>query len=115
VGGIVLWRLCGPGILEERRVPLVGVAANEAVKVFEPKPGGPEVKGASLAALPVRDIVVLAVPGGVVAVLPQHLADAAAALGHQGIVAGIAGAHLHDYPGGAGMMVPPGDQGRPGG
>ena len=65
--------------------------------------------------MPVGDVVVLAIPGRVVAVLPEHFRERPAALGHQGVVARKAGGALHDEAGRAGMMVAPGEQPRPSG
>src|SRR5215813_5566675 len=62
----LLFGFQGPGILVDRRMPLVGIAAEEAVKVFEAEPRRPEIKRASLAGVPVWDIVVLTVPGSIV-------------------------------------------------
>ena len=50
-------------------IPLAGVATDETVKILEAQPRRPQVKRPGLAAVPVRDVVVLAIPGGVVAVL----------------------------------------------
>ena len=96
----VVRRLDGLGALEERRRPLARVAADEAVEVFEAQPGRPQIERPGLAGLPVGHVVVLAEPGGVVAVLLEHLGERPGALRHQRVVAGEAGAELHDDAGG---------------
>jgi hypothetical protein len=54
--------------------------------------------------------VVLPIPRGIVSVLLEHLGKASDALRHQQVVAGIAGAKLHDNAGVRRVMVAPGDQ-----
>src|SRR5262249_57287752 len=93
------------GALEEGGVPLVGVAADEAVEVLEAQPGRPEVERPVLAGVPVGDVVVLSIPRRVVAVAPQHLGHRAAAFGHERVVAGVTRPELHDGAGGATVMV----------
>ena len=66
-----------------RRRPLVRIAAYEAVEVLEAEPGGPQVERPGLAGVPVGNVVVLAVPGRVLAVLLEHLGERPAALRHQ--------------------------------
>jgi hypothetical protein len=105
-------RLDGLGAFEEGRGPVVGVGADEPVEVLEAKLGGPEVVGPGLAGVPVGNVVVLAVPGGVVAVLLEHFGEGAGALRHERVIAGIAGAHLHDDAGGGGVVVAPREQRR---
>ena len=87
--------------------PLAGVAADEAVEVLEAKAGRPQVERARLTGVPVGDVVILAVPSGVVAVLLQHLGERAATLRHERVVAGKAGARFHDAAGRVGMVVAP--------
>ena len=98
-------RLDRLGALGDRRRPLTRVAADEAIEVLEAETRGPQIERSRLAALPVRDVVVLAVPRGVEAVLLQDLGEGPARLRHQRVVAREAGAGLHDDAGGAGVVV----------
>ena len=66
----VVRRLDGLDALDDGRRPLAGVAADESVEVLEAQPGRPQVERSGLAAVPVGHVVILAVPGRVVAVLP---------------------------------------------
>ena len=70
---LVVRRFDGFNVLEQRRSPLAGVAAEETVEVLEAKPAWPQIKRPGLTAVPVWDIVVLAIPSSVVAVLLEHL------------------------------------------
>ncbi len=96
----------------EDRVPVVHVAGVETVEVVEPKPVGPAVERARGAGLPSGGIVVLADPGGHVAVLAQDLADGAAAPGQDAGIAVVAGGGLGDPGERRRMVIAPGDQGR---
>jgi len=58
-------------VAEEVRLPLVGIAAIEAIKIFEAHAVRPPVEGAALARLEGRRVVVLAEPGRTVAVVAQ--------------------------------------------
>ena len=62
-------------VLGERRVPVVGLAADEAVVAVEPAGERPVAAGGAHRPLVERHVVVLADPVGVVAVLAEHLAD----------------------------------------
>jgi hypothetical protein len=57
------------GVAEQVRLPLVGIAADEAVEVLEAHADGPLVEGPDLAGGEGRHVVVLAEPGGGVAVV----------------------------------------------
>ena len=63
-----------------------------------------------MTAVPVRDVVILAIPGGVIAVLFEHFGERPVALGHQRVVARKARGKFHDHAGGVGMVVAPGKQ-----
>ena len=78
-------------VLEQDRVPVVHVAGVEAVEVVEPEAVGPAVERPGGARLPGGRVVVLADPGGHVAVLAEHLADRAAASRQDAGVAVVAG------------------------
>lgn len=95
-------------------VPLIGIATDEAEEVLEAEAGRPEIEGASLAGLPIGDVVVLAEPGGVPTILFEDLADGAAAFRHERVVAGIAGAHLGDNTSAGCVVVSPADERRAG-
>ena len=69
-------------------MPLVAVAAEEAVEVVEAQPGRPQIERTCLARHPVWNVVHLAEPGRVVAVAFRTAPDGAGALGHQRVVAG---------------------------
>src|SRR5262249_17014973 len=77
--------------------PLVRVAADEAVEVFEAHADGPQVEGPRLAGLEGRRVVVLAEPRGGVAVVAQDAADRGLVLGDDAVVAGKAGGLLRDH------------------
>ncbi len=62
-------------VLDERRVPVVGLAADEAVVAVEAAGQRPVALARTHGPLVDRHVVVLADPEGVVAVLAQHLAD----------------------------------------
>src|SRR5207248_1708403 len=102
-------------VLEKGRRPLAGVAADEAVEILKAESGWPQVERPGLAAVPVGHVVVLAVPGCVVAVLPEHLGKRAAALGHERVIPRKTGASLHDESRRGRMVVTPGKQRRAGG
>jgi hypothetical protein len=100
------------GVLDQvARLPLVGVAAHEAVEIFKAHAGRPLIERAGLAGLIFGGVVVLAEPGGVVAVVLQDPADRGLVLGDDAVVAGIAGGLLGDHAVADRMMVAAGDQG----
>ena len=84
---------------------MTGVATNKAIKVFKTQSGRPQIEWPGLTAVPVWNVVILAIPGGVVAVLPEHLGERAIALGHERVVAGETGSEFHDHTRGIGMVV----------
>ncbi len=100
-------------VLDERRRPLVGIAADEAVEVLEPESGRPQVVRTGLTAVPIGNVVILAVPRGVPAVLLEHLGKRAGAFRHERVVAREAAAELHDDAGSCRMVIAPGEQRRP--
>src|SRR5262245_35375443 len=77
------------GVLEQRRVPLVRVAAKEAVEVLEAQAPGPLVEGPRRALHPLRHQVVLAEPRRVVAVVHERVANGSCSLGNDRGVARI--------------------------
>src|SRR6516165_4071340 len=91
-------------------MPLIAVAAEESVEMLEAETGGPQVEWTCLTRHPVRHIVHLAEPCGVVAVLSENSRHRTGALGHQRIIARIAGRELGDVSAGNRMVVPSGNQ-----
>ena len=76
--GIALKRVDGRRVAEQVRLPLAGVAADEAVEIIEAHADRPLVERPGLARLVKGRVVVLAEPRGRVAVLLQDRADRAA-------------------------------------
>ena len=97
--------------LKDGGCPLTGITADEPIEVFESQACGPKVKRTGLTVLPVRHIVVLAVPRRAVAILPKHLRERADTLRHEGVVAGEACASLHDDSGIRRVMIAARQQG----
>ena len=97
---------------EVRRLPLVGVAAHEAVEVLEAHADRPLVERPGRGRLEGRRVVVLAEPRGAVAVVPQDRADRGLVLGDDAVVAGIARRLLGDHAEADRVVVAPGDQRR---
>ena len=97
-------------ILVQRRLPLIHVAAHEAVEVVEAQPARPAIERPDLARLPVGRVVVLAEPRGGVAVLPQHLGDRADVLADDAGVAVVAGGGLGDHAVAGRVVIASGEQ-----
>ena len=93
-------------------LPLVRVAAHEAVEVLEAHPGGPLVEGADGRGLEGRRVVVLAEPGGPVAVVLQDLAERRLVPGDEAVVARESGGLLGDDAEPGRVVVAPGDERR---
>ena len=106
--GIDVRRVAG----EVRRLPLVGVAAHEAVEVLEAHADRPLVERPVRAGLEGRRVVVLAEPRRAVAVVLQDPADRRLVLGDDAVVARVAGRLLGDHAEADRVMVAPGDQRR---
>ena len=92
------------------RLPLVRVAAHEAVEVLEAHADRPLVERADRAGLERRRVVVLAEPGGAVAVVPQYLADRGFVLGDEAVVPRVAGRLFGDDAVADRVVVAAGDQ-----
>ena len=75
----VVRRLDGLRALKQGWIPQARVTADETVEVFKAESGRPEVIRPGLAGAPVGDVMVLAILGGVVAVLLQDFAERPAA------------------------------------
>ena len=101
------------GVAEQVRLPLAGVAADEAVEILEAHAGRPLVERPGLARSPGRRVVVLAEPGGAIAVLQQDAADGGVVLADDAVVAGEARRRLGNHAEADRMVVAPGDQRRP--
>ena len=99
-------------VLVKRRLPLVHVAAHEAVEVVKPEPARPAVERPDLARLPVRRVVVLAEPRRGVAVLAQHLGDGADVLADDARVAVVAGRRFGDHAVAGRVVIAPREQRR---
>jgi len=91
-------------------MPLVAVAADEAVEVLEAETARPEIEWPGAARHPVRHVVHLPEPRGVVSVLSKHLAHRAGALRHEGVVTGVARRHLRDDTARVGVVIASCDQ-----
>ena len=99
-------------VLVKGRFPLIGIPPDESVEVLETQTGGPKVERPGLTGVPVRHIVVLAVPGRVVAILLQDFGKRPAALRHQGVVAWETGSQFHDDARRGRMVVAAGQERR---
>src|SRR5271157_39287 len=86
-------------------MPLVGVAADEAVEVLEAQAARPQIEWTRLARHPVRHIVHFAEPGSVIAVSPEDLRNRTRAPGYQRVVARITRGHLSDHAACVGVVV----------
>ena len=98
------------GVAEQVRLPLVRIAADEAVEVLEAHAGRPLVERPDLAGGEGRRVVVLAEPRGGVAVVEQDAADGGLVLGDDAVVAGEARGLLGDHAEAGRVMVAPGDE-----
>ena len=117
IGGEVVTGLADPRINRARVAveigrPLVGLAAEEAIKVLEAQSDRPLVEGPGRAVLVGRNVVVLAEPGCRVAVVAKNPADRGVLRTDDGIVARIAGRQFADHAIADLVMVAPGDQRR---
>src|SRR5208282_6459916 len=99
-------------ILIDGRVPLVHVAANEAVKVVEAHSDRPLIFGASLAGLPQRHVMVLAEPRSCVVVGLQDTPDGCAIFADRSVVSGESARHFGHLFEADGTSVTPRDQRR---
>src|SRR5215469_7271004 len=91
-------------------MPIVCIAAQEAVEVLKAQPAGPLVEWPGGALLPVGDQVMLAKPRRVVAVAQKNIADGACALGNDRVIARIASGKLGDIPVANTVMIAAGQQ-----
>src|SRR5271166_2722836 len=93
------------GVAEQVRLPLAGVAADEAVEVLEAHSSRPLVEGAGLARNPVRRVVVLAEPQGTVPIVQQDPSNGGAILANDAVVTGEACRLLSNHAKPHRMMV----------
>ena len=100
------WR----GVAEQVRLPLAGVAADEAVEILEAHADGPLVERPDLAGLKGRRVVVLAEPRGGVAVVQEDAADGGLVFRDDAVVAGKTGGLFGDHAEAGRVMVAAGDQ-----
>ena len=111
-----LRRLDGGRAVVDRRVVLVGLAADEPVEVLEAAAcAGPGVERAQRAGLPDRDLVALAELGGRIAVEAERQRQRRAVVGAQGVIAGRGRGQLGDDAHADGVVVPAREQGGAGG
>ncbi len=99
--------------LVDRRVVLMGLAADEAVEVLEAAPGGPVVERAHRARLPDRHLVALAELRRRVAVQLQGLRERRAGVRAHRAVAGSRRRELRDAAHADGVVVPAAQESRP--
>ena len=99
-------------VVDEVRVPLARVAAEEAVEALEAAPERPAVVRAGRRLLVARRQVPLADHVRAVAVLDQHLRQHAVLERHDPVVARVAGGELGDAGHAVAVVVPPGDDAR---
>ena len=97
----------------ERGIPLVGLAAEEAVELVEARTRRPAVGRAGGADLPRRRLVVLAEEGGAVTVQAQHLRERRDAVGALPRVARKPRGGFGDAAHVVHVVVAAGEQGRP--
>ena len=106
----VVRRLDGVGVLHQPRLPLRGLAGQEAVEVVEAVAGGPAVERAHRRGLVGRRVVPLADRRRAVAVVAQHLGDRGRALrDHAGVAVPVHRA-LGDGAVADALVVAPGEQ-----
>src|ERR1022692_3435805 len=98
---------------EQIRLPLAGVAADEAIEVVEAHAGWPLIERPGLAGRKRWRVVILAEPGGAIAVIPQDAADCRLVAGDDAVVTREAGCLLGNHAEADRVMVAPGNQGGP--
>ncbi len=95
-------------VVDQLRIVLVGLAAQEAIEALKAAAQRPAVVGSGGRDLVGRGQVPLADGVGVVALLQQHLGQKAVLKGDVAVGAGIAGRTLGDAGHGVGVVVAPG-------
>ena len=102
---LALERINLRGVAEEVRLPLVGIATDEAVEIFEAHAGRPLVEGPDLARGERRRVVVLTEPRRGITIIQQDPADRGLVLGNDAVIAGEAGRLLGDHAEAGRVMV----------
>ena len=108
--GIALEGVDGRRIAVQVRLPLAGVAADEAIEVLEAHAVRPLLEGPGLGRLIEGRVVILAEPRGRVPVLLQDCADGAVLLPDDRVVARESRRDFAYHPEAGHVMVAPGDQ-----
>ena len=98
------------GVAVEVRLPLVGIAADEAVEVLEAQAGRPFVERSRLAGGEGRGVVVLAEPRRGVAVVEQDPSDGGLVVRDDAVVTGEPRGLLGNHTKAHRVVVPSGDQ-----
>ena len=111
--GIALEGIDGGRIAEQVRLPLAGVAADEAVEILEAHANRPLVERPGLGRLIGGRVVVLAEPRGRVAVLLQNGANGAVRFQNDRVVARIPRGNFPHDPKAGDVVIATRDQGRP--
>src|SRR5437762_8989999 len=102
---VIVRRLEGRVIFEQRRVPLVRLSTLEAEEIIEALPCRPAIVGAAGAKLVVGRVVPLAEGGGGVLVASEDLRNARRLPGPLAVVAGEARRQLRDAPRVDGVVI----------
>jgi hypothetical protein len=110
--GIALERVDGRRVAIKVRLPLAGVATDEAIKIVEAHSVRPLIERTGLARLIGGRVVVLAEPRGGVSVFSEDGADGALLDRDDRVVARESRRYLADDPETDRVMVAPRDQGR---
>src|SRR5215469_8096856 len=110
---IALEGVDGRRVAEQVRLPLAGVATDEAVEIVEAHSAWPLIERSRLARLIKGRVVVLAEPCRCVAILFQDCSDSALLDWYDGIVTWEAGCYFADHPKAYRVMVASRDNGCP--
>ena len=106
----IVRRLDWLDVLENGRSPLAGVATDKTIKIFKSQSGRPQIEWPGLAVVPVRHVVIFAVPRGVIAVLPKYLSEGSDTFRHERVVTRETGSPLHDDTGRGGVVIASGQE-----
>lgn len=98
------------GVAEEVRLPLVGIAADEAVEILEAHASGPVIERPSLARLIGRRVVILTEPRCGITVVLEYAPDSGLVLWDDAVITGETGGLLGDHAEAHRVMVSPGDE-----
>jgi hypothetical protein len=107
---IAEWQQHRCRVLEQRRMKLVRIAAEEAVEVLEAQTSGPLIKWPSRTLHPLWNEVVLAEPRCVVTVVYENVADRTGTLGHDRSVTRVSRGELRDVAHTDALMVATGEK-----